>query len=334
MSVHRHVRLTGGAHGLDTLVDYMREGFALCRMVRDETGRVVDCIIVDANEAFMRGLGGAPSLGQRLLKLRPELTQDWFDTCSAIVSSGLPGRFEYWEPTLNRWFDAAITPVPPDEMIMLYVDVTDRKLAETRALERNQELNHRVKNNLNLVAAMLTLQARGATAETRHALDQAAARVHTISQVHDLLHRAAATDSISLDQYLRDLCNKVQRSMTPEGVTIVLDADDIQVSIEHAVELGVILNELLTNAIKYAYPGGEGGEVRVNSHRVGNQLELTISDDGKGVTDSHQVGLGMKLVRSIVRQNGGECAVQFSQGTHVRICLPLHGGEAEQQRLI
>jgi len=334
MNVQRHVRLTGGAHGLGALVDCMREGFALCRLVHDADGRARDCIVVDANEAFLQGLGGPSAIGQRLLEIRPELPQDWFDTCAAIIDSGKPGRFEYWEPHLNRWFDAAVTPMPPNEMIMLFIDVTDRKMAETRAIERSQELNHRVKNNLNLVAAMLTLQARGATAEIRHALDQAAARVHTISQVHDLLHRAGSTDSIALDQYLHDLCRKVQRSMAPEGVTIVLAADNIQVSIEHAVELGVILNELLTNAIKYAYPGGQGGEVRVNSHRVGDQLELTIRDDGKGVADSHQVGLGMKLVRSIVRQNGGECLVQFSQGTHVRIRLPLHSGEAEQQRLI
>lgn len=319
---------------MDTLVDCMREGFALCRMVRDDEGGITECVIVDANEAFLRGLGGASAVGQGLLKLRPELSQHWFDTCCQIVESGKPGRFEYWEPKLNRWFDAAITPVPPNEMVMLFVDVTDRKLAETRAVERGQELNHRVKNNLNLVAAMLTLQARGASAETRHALDQAAARVHTISQVHDLLHRAGSTDSISLDQYLRDLCQKVQRSMAPEGVTIVLDADHVQVSIEHAVELGVILNELLTNAIKYAYPSGEGGEVRVNSHMVGDELELTIRDDGKGVFDSQKIGLGMKLVRSIVRQNGGDCSVQFSQGTHVRVSLPLRGGDDEQQRLI
>ena len=318
---------------MDTLIDSLREGFVLCRMVRDRHGRVIDYVIADANQAFLRGLGAPSAVGQRILQIRPDTSPAWFDTCSAILDGGKPKRVEYWDPVLQRWFDAAITPVASDELIMLYVDVTRRKREETQAQERAQELNHRVKNNLNLVAAMLTLQARGASAETKLALDQAVARVYTISQVHDLLHRAGSVETVNLDHYLQDLCRKVQRSLAPEGITVALQADAIQVSVEQAVELGVIINELLTNAIKYAYPAGKTGEVRVTSHIVDGRLELTIGDDGGGAPGNHAAGLGMKLVHSIVRQIGGECAIQTSEGTHIRVRLPLQNAESDQQRL-
>lgn len=319
----------GRGRQLESLIEALREGFVLCRMIRDAEGRVIDYIVADGNAAYLRSLGGRSAIGQRLLKLRPELSQQWFDTCGAILEAGKAKRLEYWDPTLNRWFDTHMTPVGKDELIMLYVDVTHRKTAETQAQERLRELNHRVKNNLNLVAATLSLQARGASAETRAALNQAVARVHTISEVHNLLHKTSATDTVSLDAYLGDLCRKLQRSLTADRVAIVLEADRIQVTIEHAVELGVVVNELVTNAVKYAYPESDSGVVEVSAHLAGRMLKLSIRDFGPGVNAGKGEGLGMKLVRSIIRQNGGEMTVKSDGGALVCIRLPLRGPEGE-----
>lgn len=319
---------------LDKLVNSLREGFVLCRMIRDAEGRVVDYVIADANDAYLKGLGGRSAIGKSLHSLRPEISQDWFNVCGEILAAGKPKRLEYWDRHIGRWYDANMTPVSADEMIMLYVDVTNRKTAADRAQERLKELNHRVKNNLNLVAGMLALQARNASPEAKLALDQAAARVHTISEVHNLLHRAASTDSVSFNQYLHDLCRKVERSLAGEGVSIVLEADAVNVSIEQAVELGVVVNELLTNALKYAYPRTEKGEVRVTSRVDGDSLELTIRDFGPGIGANTEGGLGMKLVRSIVRQNGGEVSIRSIDGALVQIRLPLRQAGGGQDRLL
>ena len=220
MGGRRGVRLAVEGHGreLQSLVNSLREGFVLCRMIRDAEGRVVDYVIADANDAYLKGLGGRSAIGKRLLELRPEITQGWFDVCGAIMAAGKPKRLEYWDHHVQRWFDTNVTPVSADEMVMLYVDVTRRKTAADRAQERLKELNHRVKNNLNLVAGMLALQARNASPEARAALDQAAARVHTISEVHNLLHRASSTDSVCLNEYLHDLCRKIGRASCRERV--------------------------------------------------------------------------------------------------------------------
>jgi two-component sensor histidine kinase len=336
MGVGKQSRTVDGGQGrrLETLVHSLREGFVLCRMVRDRSGRVIDYVIADANDAYLKSLGGRSVIGKSLLQIRPEISQDWFQVCAAILASGKPKRLEYWDPHVRRWFDANMTPVSEDELVMLYVDITHRKTAEAQAKERLNELNHRVKNNLTLVAGMLALQARSASPETRLALEQAAARVHTISEVHNLLHKASSIDSVSLDQYLQDLCRKLERSLAGDGVSIHLEADRLDVSIEQAVELGVIVNELLTNAIKYAYPRGAKGEIKVTSHAGEGRLELAVRDSGPGIPANSSGGLGMKLVRSIVRQNGGEVSIRSRDGAEVRIRIPLHAAGPSQPRLV
>jgi two-component sensor histidine kinase len=321
-------------HGLDALVDSLREGFVLCRMIRDAQGQVIDYVIADGNIAYLRGLGGKSAIGKRLKELRPDISPNWYRTCGEIIASGKPRRMEYWDPASQRWYDCNMTPLPGDELIMLYVDVTRRKTEVAREQERFKELNHRVKNNLNLVAAMLALQAKGANPDTRLALDQAAARVHTISEVHNLLHRAGSLDSISFDQYLRDLCEKLERSLAPAGVKITVEADCVPVTIEQAVELGVVVNELLTNALKYAYPQGTSGDVLVTSRPNGDTLVINIRDFGAGLPANHNGGLGMKLVRSLVQQNGGVVSIHPGVGAHIEVRVPLLTGPPDQTWLL
>ena len=172
-----------------------------------------------------------------------------------------------------------------------------------------REISHRVKNSLTLVAGMLNMQGRmSADPELKRALADAQARVHTIAQVHDRLWRSHEVHTVDLAAFLHELCEELRSSATPEQV-LVGDFEPVDILTDQAVPLGLLINELVTNAFKYAYPDGQG-EVRVSVVRTGEKhLRLTVADDGVGLPQSFDPtatkSLGMKLVSSLGRQLGG-----------------------------
>jgi two-component sensor histidine kinase len=212
---------------------------------------------------------------------------------------------------------ALAVPGAPPRMVGVAWDVTNIRRYEQlmrEALEHQgmlvREVSHRVKNSLQLVAAMLALQARAtAEGEVRDALTVAQTRVQSIGQVHDHLWRQPDVQVVELADFLSSLCDKLQESagacrLTFEGVPA-------QVSADRAIPLALLVNELVTNAFKHAYPDGEGGEVRVRLAGDGDErLTLEVSDRGVGLPPEAELAraefggesLGVKVVHGLARQ--------------------------------
>lgn len=171
-----------------------------------------------------------------------------------------------------------------------------------------REISHRVKNSLTIVAGLLNMQARLATdPDLRRALSDAQTRVHTIAQVHDRLWRKDDVHTINLAEFLGELCEHF-RASAPEHA-LLCEVAPVTVATDQAVPLGLLANELVTNAFKYAYPGGSG-EVRLAVRPVeGGRLRLEICDRGAGLPPNIDAGtsrsLGMKLISGLGRQLGG-----------------------------
>ncbi|WP_052764117.1 PAS domain S-box protein [Microvirga massiliensis] len=197
---------------------------------------------------------------------------------------------------------------------IIYRDIRERKRAEALMREAlahqetlTREISHRVKNSLTLVAALLGMQARSAQHRgVRDALQDAEARVGAIAEVHDQLWRRGDVTSVDLADFLGGLCAKLQE--TAPHHTLVFRADEpITVATDRAIPLGLLLNELVTNAIKYAYPGS-GGEVRVMLSRNGPEgMRLEVADRGVGLPAGFNPvrlpgGLGSRLIAGFVRQ--------------------------------
>lgn len=333
MSPYRDDTESGGPSP-DVLFDAMREGMVLCEAIRDEDGRVVDYWIRRANPAYLRGVGGKDIIGRRWREVRPEITQNWFDTCGRVLQRQKPERFEFHDPGFDRWFDAHLTPISKDLLAQFFVDVTHRKRAEAHQAELFHELNHRVKNNLMIVSAMLSMQSRASSnPEVRRELQQAVDRIQTISEVHSTLYRTGAVETVNFALYVETLCDRLSASLLDGRIALSVKTEAVTLPMGEAVQLGIILNELVTNAAKHAYPAPASGRVEVECRRGARGLELTVRDFGKGLPagSAQSAGMGTRLVSSLVQQLHGELTLDGRSGVVAQLVLPERGAEPDRQ---
>jgi two-component sensor histidine kinase len=179
-----------------------------------------------------------------------------------------------------------------------------------------KEISHRVKNSLSMVASLLSMQSRGTgDPALQQALADAQARVQTIAKVHDRLWRRDDIQAVDLAEYLGDLCDDIRSSAPNHRLTC--DVASVSVSTEQAIPVGLLVNELITNALKYAYPGGFGEvSLTLAPAEQEHHLRLQISDQGvglpAGLVSTESGGLGTKLVSTLSRQLGGQ--VEWQDG--------------------
>lgn len=181
----------------------------------------------------------------------------------------------------------------------------------TAALERQsvllKEINHRVKNSLNLVTSLLSLQmGKKATPEVKQQLQEASNRVSAIARAHERLYQNDDIEVIELGGYLRDVCHDL--NLTASGCSIEVQATNgIRFATDMAIPLVLLATELITNSVKHAYPNPEKGKVQVSLVRRGeDHIVLTVADDGVGPAaefdPDQSKGLGMRLVRVLAGQ--------------------------------
>ena len=300
------------------------ESVALFEGVWNANGQMIDVRVLEANPAALEMFGLNPvvighSLGDFNCKVHPDYLRG-----SEPGFRGEPTNFEFYSPRVDRWFDVRLRPMADNRVVQISVDITDLKRVESRQAEQFDELNHRVKNNLAAVSGMLAIQARLAdNPKVREHLDKAMARIQTIGEIHTSLYEVKSQKGVELAGYLVRLCERLSTSVVePERVRIQVTAEPATVPTDRAVAIGLMVNELVTNATKYAYPPPTRGFIRVGLERTGGRLCLSVSDDGPGMKGSPvSSGLGMRLVRSLVQQNRGELELDEGPGLTVRIML-------------
>jgi two-component sensor histidine kinase len=222
-------------------------------------------------------------------------------------------------------------------------DITQRRRAED-ALKRSvrqlesalaektvllKEIHHRVKNNLAVTASLLSMTADGSGPEARLALEESQQRVHSIALVHEYLYDNDRLDHINFGDYARDLAQYVYSAFGGQHKRIGLDLelDPIELGIERAVPCALILNELLSNAFKYAFAGGRTGRILVSFRQPEpGCCELTVEDDGVGLLDGALSGqsksLGLRIVRILTNQLDGSVEQNARSGTRIVLRFP------------
>ncbi|MBX5179844.1 PAS domain S-box protein [Rhizobium lentis] len=206
-------------------------------------------------------------------------------------------------------------------------DDTERHFADEHQQIMLREMSHRVKNSLALVAAMLAMQARSTKQEeVGQALRDAEARVGTIAQVHDQLWRQPDIETVDLADFLSSLCQRLQQSTSGHTVSVV--ADPCMIDADRAIQIALLVNELVTNAFKHAY-AEVAGAVTVTARSIADEICLEIADDGRGLPPEVLSGenggksLGMKIVRALVQQLRAELHIENREpGTGFVIRLP------------
>ena len=192
-----------------------------------------------------------------------------------------------------------------------------------------REMSHRVKNSLASVVGLLRVQSRSAQSEdVRSALKDAASRITTIAQVHDHLWRSNKIGFVDISDFAGELCSKLQETVSGHRVSCTFG--HLMISADKAIPLGLLINELVTNAAKHAYPGGSGAILVSGEHR-GDDLHVVVADEGIGLAkdfdiDKPRASLGFKVIKSLLAQLNGSIALASNEpsGTIVRIDVPIH----------
>jgi PAS domain S-box-containing protein len=215
-------------------------------------------------------------------------------------------------------------------------DITERKQAERQIQSSLQEkeillkeIHHRVKNNLAVIASILSLQSANAPDKTYQDIFQECVnRIKTMSKIHTQLYQAKDLAHIDFKSYLQELIPELFRSyqVRADEVTLNLQIEDFTPDINTAIPLGLIVNELFTNAIKYAFSGGRKGEIRVSLKKHNSQIVLTVADNGIGFPEDLDLtraqSLGLQLVTALVQQLRGTVEIKREQGTEFVITFP------------
>lgn len=211
-------------------------------------------------------------------------------------------------------------------------DMKGRSLAGDREDDRNaalREVSHRVKNHLNSLQSMLHLQMEESEGEEKvvEVLTDSINRIKSMSRLYDRLQQAPAVKSIDLRDYLQNLvADIVKTGGRRDSVDIDLDVEDLQLTIEQATSLGLILNELVTNSLKHAISPGAAGRISVAVRSAGSHIEARVADSGPGVPpdylEQNRSHLGMQIVTAIVGEHGGEFLLEDPESSRFLIRLP------------
>jgi two-component sensor histidine kinase len=205
-------------------------------------------------------------------------------------------------------------------------------LAERDLLLR--EMHHRVKNNLQVVASLLDLQAgtlRDASA--RQALQESKDRIQSMARIHEYLYKSADVTRIGMDDYLRHLATALRQAYNAQHIGLSVQVGVGPFDIERAIPCALIVNELVSNAFKHAFPDGRAGEVVVDLQSRDDRHVLTVRDTGVGLppqTDPQSAdSLGLRLVGMLAKQLGGVLHLANEGGVTARIAFPVRPRERE-----
>ncbi|MBX7051000.1 MAG: PAS domain S-box protein [Flavobacteriales bacterium] len=284
------------------------------------------------------------NVGDNILKvLEPHLDEDLYQGQLRAFENGFKGRPQQFEFALKNlrnettWLQAFLNPVYMDdkqeELSCLLYDNTERKEFDRRirdSLKEKevllQEVHHRVKNNLQVISSILNLQSSYVKDEkTLEVLRESQQRIKSMSFLHETIYRTADFSKLEFTNYLRSIAsNLIQSYRTSETQIIFEDnMETVFLNLDQSIPCGLIVNELVSNALKYAFKGRKKGRLKISLNETDNIVNLMISDDGVGLpkefnydkTDS----LGIQLVYALIEQLDAKMEVTNKKGASFSI---------------
>ena len=222
-------------------------------------------------------------------------------------------------------------------------DISRRREAEQAILDSLKEkeillreVHHRVKNNLQIINSMLSLQmSQFQDPDLHDTLKSSQNRILSMSLIHENLYRSEGLDNINTHEYFRELCSHLFSAydISPGKIKVSYVIEEVPLGLERAIPLGLIVNELVTNVIKYAFVGMERGEVVICLHEEGDHIRFYFSDNGVGMEEGFDFknarSMGLRMIRILSRQLRGEVAFETGDGFTFQLSLPLSSPDAD-----
>jgi two-component sensor histidine kinase/ligand-binding sensor domain-containing protein len=205
------------------------------------------------------------------------------------------------------------------------IDKATKELTETETKYREallQEVHHRVKNNLQIISSLLSLQGQSIDdKKTRSLLKESEGRIHTMALIHEKLYKAKKLTTINVSEYIKEIVDHLRRSYLTDTSQIKIEykIPQVEINSDTATTIGLIINELVTNSFKHAFPENNKGKILISLNRPGDgQLHLKVSDNGTGLKEVYDKNsantLGLKVVEILSRQHKGSFNIYNDNG--------------------
>jgi PAS domain S-box-containing protein len=266
-----------------------------------------------------------------------EIKKHWRDSNRRALKGEVSKKeITYHIDGKEKIFRNIVAPILDNDTVIgilgLNIDITDYKATQQRLEESLRqvqillkEVHHRVKNNLQIITSMINLEERRVDSRLQGILQDIENRINTMALIHEHLYTGESLAQISMPEYLESLSNSITASFNlhSRDIKIVQEVEEIILSIDTAIPLGIIANELITNSIKHAFPEGRG-TITVGLVRREGTYRLTIADDGVGCPDQpdEQEGLGITLVHQLARQLQGDTSYASDSGCSITVTFP------------
>ena len=290
-------------------------------------------VITYFNKTAEEILGKRPKevVGNKLFDVFPEARGSIFEeTYTKAVKEKIPLSFETYfaASPYENWFSVNVYPYE-DGISVYFKVITERKLAEEKmaaSLHEKElllkEIHHRVKNNLQIIISLLKLQANYITDEqVKEHFRECQQRIAAMADVHTLLYKSQNFAQINFADYVQGMTKQLFQAYRTghAAIGLVIQMSDIMLPIDNAIPCGLLINELLTNSLKYAFPGGRKGKISIEMQRTADGVRLILSDNGIGFPTemdfSKTETFGLRLVQMLVKQLDGSIEWSAENGT-------------------
>jgi len=295
-------------------------------------------VIEDVNDTMVNAIGltkdkliGKHFTELKILKNELSLHKQKF---SSFIRGNHSGRYEFKAISAKgkQWIEINMFPITRNEefknVIMSFKDITKMKKSqitvETTLREKEillRELHHRVKNNMQIIASLLHLQSQYVKEEeSKLILRESQGRVHSMAMIHEKIYQSRLSD-VNLKEYLENMVSDIfyLYGIKKGTINFVIDVLEVHMNIDTAIPCGLIINELVTNSLKYAFPNGKKGNITITFTSKCDELILKVADDGIGLPENIKPEttetLGLKLVQNLVNQLDGTLKLVQDDGT-------------------
>ena len=255
-----------------------------------------------------------------------EFLASYQEAMSRTIENSINGNKKYYLIVAQKYQQGRAA-------VSIGLDITERKLAEKQiqdSLEEKEvllkEIHHRVKNNLQIVSSLLDLQSmKIREPQTQQLFRASQSRVKSIALIHEKLYQSENLERVNCYEYLYSLANYLFQtySINPEKIELQLDVDPISLNLDTAIPCGLIINELVSNAFKHAFPGELKGLVKIRLKSSGQTFVLEVSNNGvicpKPIDIKDKKTLGIQLINALIQQLSGEVEIDRSKGTSFQI---------------
>jgi two-component sensor histidine kinase/HAMP domain-containing protein len=279
-------------------------------------------------------------LGRRLNEILPkDVAIQAMDNIEKAIQTQKTQTFRYQLEIQGevKDYEARIAVTGEDEIIAIVTDISEHKKAEEA--RKNElllkEIHHRIKNNLQVISSLLYLQSKDIKdKKVLEMFKESQHRVKSMALAHEKLYQSKEMARIEFGEYIRDLTQYLFQTyrINSNVIKLHLDVEHVYINMYTAIPCGLIVNELITNSLKHAFPDGRTGEIKISFHSENAKLSLSVSDDGIGIPEKldfrNTESLGLKLVTALIEQIDGTIELDTKNGTKFNmIFTELKNGE-------